>query len=200
MTARLGVVGAAVFAALAGTSCTSANGEQPTSTTATSSVSIPSRPRDISLDNVDPCTLLTESQRAQLGISRMAQGPDETQTPAPTCAYQVRGPGGNNEGGYTLGLSPESKRGINDWLNGNGTVNKRLISVSGFPAVQLISMNSKWDNPTGEFCTTNVSTADGQELSMDLEPHGKSLTQPQMCDLSKQAAELALATLQTLKK
>ncbi|AHI01940.1 DUF3558 domain-containing protein [Kutzneria albida] len=196
MTTRVRASVIVLLSVLAVAGCTQVDQGQPSpapSPTKTST-SIPNRPKDIDLASVDPCKLLTDAQKQVLKVYKSGPGPDETQTPAPSCSFLVKDPAN-----FVLSLSPESKRGIDEWLNNTGNVKKRLISVDGFPAVQLINMGNDWNDPSGSFCTTNVSTAQGQELSMDLEPVEKKLSQAQMCDITLQAVKAALATLQTIK-
>ncbi|GAA0649227.1 hypothetical protein GCM10010174_85840 [Kutzneria viridogrisea] len=196
MTFRVRASAIVLLSALALAGCTQVDQGHPgpTSSPTKTTTSLPPRPRDIDLARVDPCKLLTADQQRTLKIYQAGPGPDQTQTPAPTCSFQVRSPAD-----FVLSLSPESKRGVEEWLDSTGNVKKRVISADGFPAVQLINMGDDWNSSSGSFCRSLISTAKGQELSMDLEPLNKNLTQAQMCDITLQAVKAALATLQTIK-
>lgn len=90
----------------------------------------------------------------------------------------------------------DPKRGIDYWLTYTGTWTARQTTVSSFPAVQTVAKGEDWNAPAGHRCETMVSIADGQELTTGVLPHSGDLSNTQMCDLSKQLASLALATLQ----
>jgi hypothetical protein len=155
-------------------------------------VSIPARPKDLAAANVDPCTLITDSQQAQLKVSSGGPGPGDNQTGAKTsCSYDVTDPVG-----YTINIQIDPSRGIDYWLTTTGTWVTRQVSVASYPGVQTITKGEDWNQPAGSLCETMVSTANGQELSVGVLPHEKDLTNTQMCDLSKQVAGLAMATLQ----
>ncbi|MBB5892887.1 DUF3558 domain-containing protein [Kutzneria kofuensis] len=164
-----------------------------TTTTPTgSSVSIPARPKDLSV-NVDPCALLTQDQMAQMKVSSGTPGPGWGETGATTsCTYQVTDPVK-----YTMTVRLDPKRGIDYWLAYTGNWTARQVTVSSFPAIQIVAKGEDWNAPAGHLCDTIVSIADGKELFAGVLPHSGDLSNTQMCDLSKQLASLTLATLQT---
>jgi hypothetical protein len=192
---RIGV--AVVVTAVAVTGCTTQDPgtASPTTTTGSptgSSYSIPPRPKTLNAANVDPCTLLSSDQVAQLKSSAGHPGPGEPQSgTTSSCSYQV-----NDPVHYVINVRIEPKRGIDYWLSYTGTWQDRQISVSSFPAVQTIPKTEDWNGASGTFCQTMVSIADGQELTAAVVPSNTDLSMTQMCDVSKQAAGLALATLQ----
>ncbi|MFI9382995.1 DUF3558 domain-containing protein [Kutzneria sp. NPDC052558] len=163
-----------------------------TSTAGSPSVSVPARPKNLNVANVDPCTVLSADQMAQLKVKSSAPGPGWDQTGATSsCSFQVTDPVA-----YTMSLRLDPKRGIDYWLTYTGTWTARQTTVSSFPAVQTIVKGDNWDTAVGHRCETIVSTADGQELVAAVLPHSGNLSNTQMLDLSKQLASLALATLQ----
>jgi len=158
----------------------------------TPSVSIPPRPKSLNATNVDPCTLVTDSQIAQLNAQAGTPGPGEPASgTTSSCTYQVSQPVR-----YTINVRIEPKRGIDYWLTYTGTWQDRQTTVSSYPAVQIISKGEDWNGADGTLCRTLVSIADGQELSAGTLPSSRDLSMTQLCDVSKQAATLALATLQ----
>jgi hypothetical protein len=192
---RIGVAVAAVAIAAAG--CTTrdpgtAGPDTSSGSASTPSVSLPPRPKTLNAANVDPCTLLTADQKAQLKIKSAGPGPGNPQTGATTsCSYQVSDPVG-----YTISVQIDPKRGVDYYLTYTGTWQERQLTLSNYPALQWIYKGEDWNGATGTDCETLVSIADGQALSVGVLPSGTSLTMTQMCDVSKQTASLALATLQ----
>lgn len=192
---RIGV--AVVLTAAAATGCTTkdpgtASPNTSSGSPTTPSVSIPPRPKTLNAANVDPCTLLSGDQVAQLKAAAGNPGPGEAQSgTTSSCTFQV-----NDPVHYTINLRIEPKRGIDYWLAYTGTWQDRQISVLSYPAVQIIYKGENWNGATGTMCRTLVSIADGQELSSGVIPANKDLSMTQLCDVSKQAAGLALATLQ----
>ena len=189
------IVVAVALISVAATGCTTQDPgtASPGTTTAGSpSVSIPSRPKDLNAANVDPCTLITADQMAQINAKSSAPGPGDNQTGATTsCSLQVSKPVA-----YTMSVRLDPKRGIDYWLTYTGTWTARQTTVASYPAIQYVPKGEDWNAPAGHYCDTAVSTADGQELFAGVLPHAGDLSNTQMCDLSKQLASLALATLQ----
>jgi hypothetical protein len=101
-----------------------------------------------------------------------------------------------NPATYSLNVSLEPKRGVEDWLAGKYVQEVRPATVASYPAIQTVLGGEKFTDPNDTFCATNVSTAPGQELSAVVTQTNKGLSTTQLCDLSKQAAGLALTTLQ----
>jgi hypothetical protein len=192
---RIGV--AVVLTAVAAAGCTTQDPgtASPTTTTGSptgSSYSIPPRPKALNAANVDPCTLLSNDQVAQLKSSAGHPGPGDPESgTTSSCSYQVADPVH-----YTINVRFEPKRGIDYWLSYTGTWQDRQILVASYPAVQTISKGEDWNGASGTLCQTMVSIADGQELVAGVIQTGKDLSMTQMCDVSKQTAGLALATLQ----
>jgi len=165
-----------------GTESTSSSAASPTTGTA-------SRPKDIKLDGLDPCKVLTTEQMNQLSV--VETDPQETDLSGigsfPLCDYSTRG---TPRFGYGVGLV--TSKGVEHW-QGNGNVDVTRIEVSGYPAAQLVLTG------TGNvMCSVAVDVADGQQLLVDFNPTGDDYSQDQMCQNAQKAAELALATLPTL--
>jgi Protein of unknown function (DUF3558) len=197
VTARIRVGAVALLSVLGVAGCTSVDAGNPSAaptTTTKSTESLPPRPKDIALDKVDPCSLWTTVQQQQLKTYRSNPGPGQPKYGATSCVFQVKDPVA-----YTSSIILETKRGAEDWLGGTGTVQTRQVQVGSFPAIQIIAKGLSWDGPGGLDCSTNVSVTQGQELEIYVQSHAHDLSQAQMCDLSKAGAELALATLQTIK-
>lgn len=195
MTFRIRFAATAVLAAFVAAACSTTNPgtAEPTSTSSSGASSgALSRPKDLTIANIDPCTLLTDPQTTSLNVSSKGPGPGDPQGGSTTaCSYQVTKPIA-----YTMSVSLEPKRGVEDWIAGKWTAPHRQTTVGSYPALQALLIGENFSDPTGTFCTTYVSTAQQQELSAGVVQHNHDLSISQMCDLSKQLAGLALATLQ----
>jgi len=166
----------------------------PATTTTTSSkfnAPPPVRPAVIKLDGIDPCTTFTDAQRKQLKVTTSTNNPldvAKTGKPAPTCRNNAMG-----KQIFSYSVSLVVDRGVDYW-QGGGNLDVVQTEVSGFSAYQIkLAGTSKGD------CVVTVDVADGQQVFVQFLPVVEGFTQDQMCQNAKQGAEMALATLQTLK-
>jgi hypothetical protein len=155
-------------------------------------VSIPPRPRELKLDGLDPCKLVTKAQLDQIKITRQR---NTVQTEiafkgAPTCAME----GGDGKVFWDYEIWLVTTEGIAPWLSGKRNVDAKLVDIGGFPAADYKIMGT-----TTADCTTAVDVAEGQQLMMVFRPSRNNFSQTEMCQKSEQAAGLAVQTLQTLK-
>lgn len=154
---------------------------------------IPARPRELQLNGLDPCKLLTKPQLDQIKVNRQRNlvQTEQVYKDAPLCAMD--GGDGQVFWGYSLWLI--TTEGIEPWLGGKRNVDARPITVDGFPAASYkLRGTSHFD------CVTAVGVADGQQLAMNFQPLKRdAFTQEQMCQKSEQAAAFAVQTLKTLK-
>jgi hypothetical protein len=153
-------------------------------------VSLPPRPRDISMVDVDPCALLTAAQRAQFQVHPGVTIAEAIGVTGRVCGYQFDSEAGGQE--YTIAAT--TSPGIEHWLNPYLTDNITQVSIGGFPAVDI---TAKLNQATG--CQTAVSVAKGQMLEVGNGVDVPGMTQAQSCARTNQVADAALATLQTLK-
>src|SRR5262249_3051888 len=131
---RLGAIAALAVGAMAGCSTNDPRQPEPQSTPSPYN-NHASRPKDLKIANVDPCTLLTDAQMAQLNITRKAPSSGSTEGGSPSsCAYTVVKPTT-----YQLNVSLESKRGVDAWLDGTyAGQDVRQLQVQSYPAVQTL--------------------------------------------------------------
>src|SRR6059036_2036252 len=61
----------------------------PSTTSPSATVAIPARPKEVRLDGVDPCKLLTEAQQHELKIDEVRVGKPSNIGGSP-CSYDVR--------------------------------------------------------------------------------------------------------------
>jgi hypothetical protein len=200
---RFGILaGVALAATLAG--CTSSNGGLPgpagtttnpgaESTTPllndNSSITFAPRPRDLSLASVDPCKLLTSSQRSQFGLeAAMPHTPDQI-FHQPSCTYPILN--GNGASDY---VNTVSSKGIEYWLDPTLDDNLKQVTVGGFPALDVTLKGSD----SLHQCSTAVSVGQGQMLIV-LWGINQNGTDQQTCAQTEQVAAAALTTLRTMK-
>ncbi|GAA4538800.1 DUF3558 domain-containing protein [Amycolatopsis samaneae] len=149
---------------------------------------LPARPAELPVAGVDPCALLSQPQLAQLKITA-APRPTTEQQGGPVCvldakdaepffAYHVR----------VIGAD------VTEWLTGARRKNSMTTQpkpVGGFPAITNYRAVG-----TPADCETLVGVAAGQTLAVQaFAITAGAFTQPRLCEMSGQAADLALQTL-----
>jgi hypothetical protein len=154
-------------------------------------MSKPPRPKEIKLDGIDPCSTFTTAQRSELKIDESqdkALDVLNNEQPAPTCRYHA-----NGRTIFSYNVSLVSGEGIEYWEAGSN-LDVDAKTVAGFAAYQY-----KLSGTSEGYCSYAVDVADKQQLIVQFFPIGDGFTQDQMCQNAAKGAELALATLQTLK-
>jgi hypothetical protein len=157
------------------------------------SSNIPAPPRDLSLDGIDPCTLFTETQLADLQIN------------------DVRPNDGSSAGTIYEGMSEctldkdaaepfvsydvvaVTNVDVSFWINERRNAEAKLVSIGGYPAAEFHIPGSKYD------CAVALGVAKNQHLHVEMTPISGGITGDDICQGSKQAAEMALQTLQTMR-
>lgn len=176
-----------------GASTTSSSSEPTEGTSTESSVEIPAPPRELSLDGVDPCTLFTEAQRAQLrtnDVDPKDDGGEDIYDGMKTCILDADAA----EPFVTYQVIAVTDVDISFWLSEDRNADAELISVAGYPAAQFHTKGVE-----GSDCAIALGVAKNQHLHVEMAPLSEDLDQDAICQGSKQAAEMALQTLQTLK-
>jgi uncharacterized protein DUF3558 len=129
--------------------------KEPTYTVST----LPPRPRDIDLTDVDPCTLLTSAQLGELQYDPNVHSPMvDAITDSPTCAYVS--PGRN----VSAMVSTVRGERASDWLTDpqrHPFLPPKPITVAGFPALQVLPTPNA--RSLGG-CVVVVDVHDGQYL------------------------------------
>ncbi|MFI7677000.1 DUF3558 domain-containing protein [Actinophytocola sp. NPDC049390] len=157
-----------------------------------STVEVPPRPRDISLDGLDPCTLFTEAQRTQLKATDVDSGESGSDNfkGMKECVLEVD----DQERFYDYTALAVTTEGVDAWLTGQRNVEAELTDVQGFPAAQF-----KFRGSDGEGCDVAVGVAEKQNLWIQVVPYSRGFEQDELCQMARQATEMAMTTLQTLK-
>jgi hypothetical protein len=161
-----------------------------TSGSETPTVEIPPRPKDLSLDGLDPCTLFTPAQRTELKADKVQSETSNSDhyKGMRECVLDVSA----QDPFYTYAALAVTNEDVSFWLTGDRNADAKLISVGGYPAAQFNTKGVDTD------CVVAVGVAEGQHLQVEMTPWSDGFTQEDICQASKQAAEMALETLQTL--
>lgn len=179
--------------------CTSVGGGNPTpaptttgSSKTTTSAPASDRPAVIKLDGLDPCKALTTDNQKQLGTSSAEpESSDLIPGAASKACVFASTPGTGRLFSYAVDLV--TGKGIEHW-KGSGNQDVASSKVSDFPAKRVTFKG------TDKFeCSVAVDVADGQQLFVQYLPIGRDEPQETLCQKAEKGAELALATLQTLK-
>ena len=143
------------------------------------------------MDGVDPCSLLTEEQRAELGLDAR---PLSSQAPVglyggaevPLCTVR-----GFEPRAVTVGLSLVTSVGIERFTSGELAAEIKPISVREFPAVVAVPTRFT------EYCAVIVDVAPGQLLDVQFRDGGRRppIPQPQLCRDAEIVAGEAMASL-----
>lgn len=139
------------------------------------------------MDTVDPCKdVLTTDQQTALGINRSPQPFGADRRGSPGCAY----PHGYSEPFYEYWFAPVTAEGAEAWVVTSRTIDKRVVEVAGFGAVEHTLLGE----PDSD-CVVSVDVAPGQSLDVAFAASSQNFTSEQMCERARVAAEAAIATL-----
>ena len=156
---------------------------------APSGVLLPPRPREVRLDGVDPCSLLSPAQRAGLGIT---SEPHNSNTyvalfrgNVATCTMHGSGPSS-----MILGIGTVTTVGIERWRDPALQADVRPTAVVDFPAVVAIPTQSR------SYCSVEVDVAPGQLLDVQaLIGDEPALPQGDLCAGAQRSAAEMMTTL-----
>jgi hypothetical protein len=153
--------------------------------------SLAPRAKDVSLQGVNPCDLLSTRQLDQLRENGAPRAlPQDTRRDGLTCAFEVDAAPPT----YTYYLEAVADADVEDWISGahrKAAMVRRPADVPGFPAlVAYIPARGGIQD-----CETLVGVADGQTLRAQVAPDDGSFSQEQLCDMSTNLANLAVQTL-----
>jgi hypothetical protein len=161
-------------------------------TNGAAAVTLPPRPADLSLTGVDPCSLLTPTQRKQLGVAKGVKGlPAQLMDNSPTCNFRFA----DGTPGAEFNVAVDTTEGIQLFLGPRLADDIRQVSVAGFPAVDVTLKPP--DLLQG--CTTAVSVASGQMFVVNLGQPSRGTTTAESCARTEQVAGAVLTTARTSK-
>lgn len=168
---------------------TTSPSEEPSSGSAEPTVEIPERPRELPLDGVEPCSLITQAKATELGFDRELRSyTTGDRYKAPACALEQL-----QEPFDLIDIMLVTTEGIEPWLTGKRNVDAWPVTVGGYPAVDYKTLGTE-----DEECVTSVGVADGQQMIVDFQPLN-NVDYRELCQKTEQVAAIALQTLQTLK-
>jgi Protein of unknown function (DUF3558) len=149
-------------------------------------VALPPRPREINLNGIQPCDLLTEQQREQLGFDRPPVPANNPNFGVPDCTI------GNSRIGLATKVMPVPNKDLSYWFDKDQVnADPQVIDVAGFPALL-----NKTPGQT-KFCNVDVGVAKGQFLDVMYANSGARTPPPldSLCDGAKQVATAAMQSL-----
>ncbi|MFF1606274.1 DUF3558 domain-containing protein [Amycolatopsis sp. NPDC058278] len=180
-------------AALAGCSAGTEGTPYPVETAATAAsqsakaAQLPQRPADLSLQGVDLCAIFPQVQLDALKITSLPRPAPEQD--GPTCVFDADG--AEPVHSYHVRAVPAD---LDQWITGARKKNSMTTepkTIGGYPA--LTNYRAAGDPAD---CETLVGVAKGHTLAVQTFAITRGrLTQPQLCDMSAHAADLALQTL-----
>lgn len=142
-----------------------------------------SRPREVRLDTVDPCTLITEADYRDYYLDEPGK-PERDDNGSAVCAWD-----GAAYGFFDIVL--QTHEGIEVWLDGsrNGRA-EEIDPVLDFPAISIVLAGDE------NYCRVGVDVADGQTLLVSA---GYDLTRPvelpPVCEYAHQFATSVMTRL-----
>ncbi|MBP2339682.1 hypothetical protein JOF41_005860 [Saccharothrix coeruleofusca] len=140
------------------------------------------RPKTINLRDVDPCTLLTEQQRAQLGLNRPPLKSTNSVYDSPVCNIS------REDRQYWVGITTATTAGVEWYTDGSFLGDAQNLQVGGFPAVVGTSKDDQY------VCFLGIDVSDGQMVAVQTNSGGET-GQAQLCQVAQQIAGAAIETL-----
>lgn len=186
----VGLLAALLLVVPLSAACTGSGAPPPPSGVEGTALSLPPRPRDLWIDAVEPCSLLTVAQRAELGLDGQPTTSRSTSAlfggPESVCLFR-----GYTPRAVSVGIGLVTTTGIERVSNGELQASLAVVHVQGFPAVRAVP-----DRFT-KFCSVMVDIAPGQLLDVQYSDGGRHPAIPQD-ELCRGAENVASASVRTL--
>lgn len=157
-----------------------------TPTTSASQLDFPPRPREVPLDQVDPCAILTPDQRMSLSLDNPPSAYVETSFGgAKACTIR------STTSGNVARLALVLVSGADVWLSDNAQVDYTVSSIEGFAAITVRTPD------IDDVCNVEIDIAEGQFLDVMFRDGGNSraVQQDHLCLGAQRVAEAAMASL-----
>ena len=174
--------------ALLAAGCTTVVAGTPSAPTG---VLLPPRPREIRLDGVDPCSLLTAEQRAALGL----ESEPRPGTISSSALYRGNVPictmNGFRPQASVVGVGLVTTSGIDLWSTRGIDADVTSTTVKGFPAVTATPRRFT------DYCSVDVDIASGQLIDIQFGDGGNrpQIGQNDLCKRAHEVAEAVIASL-----
>lgn len=191
------MVGVLVVTAVAVSACGSPPPAEPppppptTSAAPAPRVDLPPRPRDIPVDDVDPCSLLTPADREEFGLDGdPIVNSDVTPLLGPSVSCDVLG---FEPVDISAAVTVATEVGIERFTHDELAAEVEASDVAGFPAVVTHARGAD------DFCDVVIDVADGQLIDVRLSDSALDPDIPleQLCADTHRLADRVLATLLT---
>jgi hypothetical protein len=158
----------------------------PPPTTTPSQLDFPQRPREVPLDKVDPCAVLTADQRMALSLDNPPSAYVEPSFGSAK-ACTIRSTTSGNVARIALVLAS----GADVWLSDNAQVDYTVSAIEGFAAITVRTPD------VHDVCNVEIDVADGQFLDVMFRDGGNStaVQQDHLCLGAQRVAEAAMASL-----
>ncbi|NUT51991.1 MAG: DUF3558 domain-containing protein [Saccharothrix sp.] len=160
--------------------------DEPLAPTTTAAPSLPPRPGELRLDDVDPCAVLSAEQRIELSLDNPPSPYVESSFGnAKACTMR------STISGNVVRLALVTVEGVGVWLSEHAQVHVERTSVAGFPG--LVARTPGMDH----VCNVEVDVAEGQFLDVMFRDGGNetAVKQDTLCQGAQRAAEAAIAGL-----
>jgi hypothetical protein len=153
-------------------------------------VLLPPRPKEVRLDGVDPCSLLTAAQRTALGLTSQPRSsrPFVTLFRGEVATCTVRGGSPEN---VLLVSGAVTTAGVDRWHEPDISADVHPTTIAGFPG--LVARPRQF----ADYCHVEVDVATGQLLDVQLGGGAADAVIPQaeLCAGAQRVAEQMMATL-----
>jgi hypothetical protein len=165
--------------------------------------SLPPRPKDLKIDGIDPCILLTKPQQQQLGLDRDPR-PDNANDTKEIDRFGNRGCSFDktaSEPRYGYLIVPVPQEGADAWLTQKRNATAKPVDAEGYGALELHLPLPPGRTEQGPFCEVVVDVAQGQSLTVQFSQITRgAFSHDQLCERARQGAGLAVQTLRTLQR
>jgi len=140
------------------------------------------RPREVRLDGVNTCSLLTSAQVAQLGLE--GSGLRDQRYGEDSCGWS-----GFEPRAISTLISAVPSRGIEAYDTNPSHNHVAVLEIRGFPALQL-SYTTRSDN-----CAVGVDVASGQVVDVEFSAYTSPVPLADLCAGARQVAGFAIGNL-----
>ena len=140
------------------------------------------RPREVRLEGVNTCSLLTPAQVVQLGLE--GSGLRDQRNGQDSCGWS-----GFKPREIATLISAVPIHGIQDYDTNPSHNNVTVIEIRGYPALQL-SYTTRSDN-----CAVGVDVAPGQLVDVEFSAYTSPVPLADLCAGARQVADYAIGNL-----
>lgn len=151
------------------------------------STMLPPRPRELPIDDLDPCTALSDQQRESLELGRARGYASPSPDRGPSCTWIFT----SVTDYWSVSLETSPRRGAETAI-GNARMT-RTLAVAGFPAVETSNPLA----PEDKQCFVIIDVAVGQALVVDFTSNGRSvpMSHALACNKANLVGEQIMQTL-----